>query len=292
MEQTVTQHTDARNAFLDASTPVALSHWDELLDLQVELFFPHELGFLRQFRPWLDAASVLDVGCGNGGFLARLKTFFPDKTYTGIDVSPQFVALASKHRHGSKLDFAVADFFAYNAPYAYDIILMRFVVQHLSDFDAILAQGARLLRRGGGLIVVEPDIAHSVNMPATPIFEDMLHRFEQCCAEHGRIRPKLADVAGLMRKADNWYLAHEGRIVVPSVGPFTGTNVLKTYMRWIDLCESSGIFPFAYDEARREVAAWAARPACFSQIALRVLHLRQPSDDRGVDWQDVDWREA
>lgn len=279
----------AHSAILDASTPAALSHWDELLDLQVDLFFPHELDFLHSFVPWLGAATALDVGCGNGRYLARLRSFFPDKICTGIDVSPQLVDLAIRQHSQPGLSFAAADFFTYEAPCTYDIILMRFIVQHLTDFEAILEQASRLASPGGGLLVVEPDPARSANSPPTPTFERMLRGFESNGARDGRLRARLSDVPALTEAVADWYVAEDRHITVPSIGPFAGTKTLRMYHRWIDVCERSDLFSFPFDEARREVDAWAAQPATFSRIALRLLYLQRgaPSAD-----QDVSWREA
>ena len=47
----------------------------------------------RRFLPWLasTAASVLDVGCGAGGFAEAWRAYRPSISYTGVDVSGPLV---------------------------------------------------------------------------------------------------------------------------------------------------------------------------------------------------------
>jgi hypothetical protein len=56
MNQIVNQHS----AFLDTSSKAALSQWDDLLRLQVDLFFPQERAYLGTFAPWQAARHVLE----------------------------------------------------------------------------------------------------------------------------------------------------------------------------------------------------------------------------------------
>ena len=189
---------------LDTSSTPALRRWDELLGLQVDAFFSHELEFLYTFAPWQRAASVLDAGCGNGCYLARLHRSFPDKRYVGIDLSPSLIERAKARWQGDGIEFAVDDFFALHEPQAFDLIVMRFIVQHLEDFGAILDQAARTLRPGGGLFIIEPDLIHSVNVPETPVFETLFRAFEKQSAENGRLRARLDDLPDLIAEAPGW----------------------------------------------------------------------------------------
>jgi SAM-dependent methyltransferase len=63
------------------------THRNQLSDL-----YPSE----RRFLPWLAASadSVLDVGCGAGGFAQAWRACRPSISYTGVDVSDPLVAAA------------------------------------------------------------------------------------------------------------------------------------------------------------------------------------------------------
>lgn len=76
------------------------THRSRLSDL-----YPSE----RRFLPWLAAAadSVLDVGCGAGGFAEAWRACRPSISYTGVDVSAPLVAAA--RRAHPELEFFQAD---------------------------------------------------------------------------------------------------------------------------------------------------------------------------------------
>jgi SAM-dependent methyltransferase len=54
----------------------------------------------RRFLPWLaaDARSLVDVGCGAGGFSAIWRSYSPALRYTGVDISEGLVE-AARSRH-------------------------------------------------------------------------------------------------------------------------------------------------------------------------------------------------
>lgn len=52
----------------------------------------------------VDGMRVLDVGCGRGGTLYTLKTFFKPRTLTGLDLSSEAIAF-DRHAHGDSRTF-------------------------------------------------------------------------------------------------------------------------------------------------------------------------------------------
>ena len=80
--------------------PYYETHRNRLADL-----YPSE----RRFLPWLaaHAASVLDVGCGAGGFAAVWRALSPSISYTGVDISGSLVEAA--RRAHPEHDFMRAD---------------------------------------------------------------------------------------------------------------------------------------------------------------------------------------
>lgn len=262
------------NAFLDTSTDKAAGQWDNLLSLQVELFLPQELDHLRADPAWQAARSVLDVGCGNGYYIARLHAFFPEKLFVGIDVSNELVALAQDQHAKPGLQFERGDFFAETEKgKEFDVVILRFVLQHLNDFSAILTSSARRLRPGGRLVIIEPSLAECETAPATPLFIGLMQAFERRQAELGRLRADTARIGSLAGQFPQWSVAREAVLSVPRVGPFAGSKTIAAFGHWIDLCERAAGFDYPFAATRAEVAEWGRTPAAFSRIALRVVEL-------------------
>src|SRR5262249_11823891 len=190
---------EANERFLNTAAPRAAADWDSLLAYQVDLAFPQELKFLVSLKAWRDATCVLDAGCGNGYYLSRLHEFFPEKRYFGVDISPELVAIAAR-RH-PEIAVTMSDFIKDAPNCRFDLCVMRFFVQHLKDFGAILQAADRLLAPEGRLLIIESDLAASGHHPDLPALTEMLLTFARVSGEQGAIKPRLlADAGRLVRE--------------------------------------------------------------------------------------------
>ncbi|MFE0632454.1 methyltransferase domain-containing protein [Streptomyces sp. NPDC058864] len=109
-----------------------------------------------RMRGWLPGvpADVLDLGCGTGS-LARLAAEQGHRV-TGVDRSPRMAALARAKLAGTGARVLLGD--AVEPPVAegrFDVVLVRHLLWALPDPAAVLRRWARLLRRGGRLVLVE-----------------------------------------------------------------------------------------------------------------------------------------
>jgi 2-polyprenyl-3-methyl-5-hydroxy-6-metoxy-1,4-benzoquinol methylase len=98
-------------------------------------------------------ARLLDVGCGSGAFLAQMGRMGWD--VTGVDPDPGAVAAA--RRRG----LAVQSGTVYDAAFPdehFDAITMNHVIEHLHDIAGTLRECYRILRPGGVLCVVTPNL--------------------------------------------------------------------------------------------------------------------------------------
>jgi SAM-dependent methyltransferase len=265
---------EANRKFLNTAAPRAAADWDQLLAHQVDLVFPQELEFLLSMPAWETAARVLDAGCGNGYFVSRLQAFFPGKQYFGIDISRALIAAAASRYPA--IGLAAADIVEFRSRERFDLIVMRFVVQHLNDFGAILDAADRLLRPGGRLLIIESDLANSSQLPEVPVFTDMLLAFAQVSAAQGGIKQRLlADPQRLVGETNPAWCGEQQRIVTsPRVGPFGDSALLAIYLLWVDLCERSRMFAFDFDRVRDELQDWASDAATFSKVALRMIVMK------------------
>ena len=101
----------------------------------------------RQFR------ELLDVGCGTGPMIELLLKEFPDGQYTGIDLTPRMIEVA-RAKNLPHAEFLVGD--SENLPFAentFDVVVCTNSFHHYPDPQAFLNGAARVLKKGGRLIL-------------------------------------------------------------------------------------------------------------------------------------------
>jgi SAM-dependent methyltransferase len=120
----------------------------------------HEL-VLDELRRFAPGARVLDLGCGTGALLRRVRDAGYDAH--GIDVSPEMVALAEQ-RLGSSGSVRVQRLQDVEEEDAYDaLVSLSFPFNYcadVSDMRGALARFHRALRPGGLLLL---QVAHAAN---------------------------------------------------------------------------------------------------------------------------------
>lgn len=116
--------------------------------------------FVEAARPYVGVdCTVLDVGCGPGGFLRALAPHC--RRITGVDLTRSFVEECRAMIDRERITNAgVLQASAMALPYAdasFDRVLMVDTIHHLYDVVAGLREVYRVLRPGGTLIVFEPN---------------------------------------------------------------------------------------------------------------------------------------
>jgi len=98
--------------------------------------------------------SLLDAGCGTGGFLRWASARGSFGQTCGVDVSSEAVSLAREAVPGAEISVAPIDDLPFEAR-AFDLIAMNDVLQHVEEADvtASIAELRRVLRLDGALLV-------------------------------------------------------------------------------------------------------------------------------------------
>jgi len=100
----------------------------------------------------LEDKDILDIGCGIGTYVAKLR-LFSDRVW-GVDIDPEKVAQASQKLPG--IQAASAE----NLPFddhSFDVVLLNEVIEHVADDRAALREACRVLRPGGKMVIFAPN---------------------------------------------------------------------------------------------------------------------------------------
>jgi 2-polyprenyl-6-hydroxyphenyl methylase/3-demethylubiquinone-9 3-methyltransferase len=131
----------------------ALAHrfWDPRGEFRpLHLLNPVRAGFVAQ-RAALQAARVLDVGCG-GGLLCEAMAAAGARV-TGIDLAPGMIDVARLHaaERGLEIDYRVCP--AESLRERYDVVTCMEMIEHVPDPARMIGTLAGLVRPGGELFV-------------------------------------------------------------------------------------------------------------------------------------------
>jgi ubiquinone/menaquinone biosynthesis C-methylase UbiE len=135
-------------------------------DLVKCLNFLNELSFFRAYKEgtWRrlnigDDSRILDVACGVGYDVMRMAIEHPAARITGIDVSDGFLEIARSRAKGlSNVSFLKGD--GVDLPVAddaFDAARIDRSLQHMTDPERVLKEMVRATKRGGRIVVAEPD---------------------------------------------------------------------------------------------------------------------------------------
>ena len=97
--------------------------------------------------------DVLDAGCGTGAVIALLSEKYPEKHYTGIDLSPKMIEVASAKKTENAV-FVCGD--CENLPFednSFDAITCSMSFHHYPHPVDFFRSCERVLRPGGRLII-------------------------------------------------------------------------------------------------------------------------------------------
>jgi SAM-dependent methyltransferase len=119
---------------------------------------------LRRFLH-LDSNSgpvIVDCGCGDGKFTARLQKAVRATRTIGIDAVPDNVALLA--RQGIEGMVGDLDRGLPLEDASVDLVVASHVIEHVANTDILVKECFRVLRRGGHFLVATPNLAAFLNI--------------------------------------------------------------------------------------------------------------------------------
>lgn len=111
--------------------------------------FDRYAGYLRYPGP---GARVLDIGCGNGSFLAQMQSL--GWKVCGIDPDPRAVEQAQKAGLDVRAELSPQGLWPAGH---FDAIMMSHVIEHLHDPLQHLGECRKLLKPGGQIMIATPN---------------------------------------------------------------------------------------------------------------------------------------
>src|SRR6266853_510102 len=143
------------------------------LDAQARAIWPQEIPLLGRYA--LPAAPrILDAGCGTGEGASRLAELFPRAHVLGVDIVDHHLELA-RGRYASlapRLTFEHQSIFELKAAdRSFDLTVSRHVLHSIPHADRVIAELARVTRRGGYLHLIPEDygMLHFQRAPLDPL---------------------------------------------------------------------------------------------------------------------------
>lgn len=129
----------------------AAKHYDEKWAFYVEATTRETLRRL----PLAAASRVLDVGCGTGELLRRVRANVPDAVLAGLDPVPEMLDVAREKLSGrDDLRVGYADRLPWNAG-TFDVVVSCNMFHYISEPLTALREMARVLRPTGALVLTD-----------------------------------------------------------------------------------------------------------------------------------------
>jgi SAM-dependent methyltransferase len=165
------------------------------LAVQNDLHVGANVRYLSGRAEWLAARLVLDLGCGPGDLIAHLSRQFSAKSYTGVDVNEDFVAIARDQTRGlDHCRIIHADLYDFAAG-RYDFVILSAVLQHLKYPDRLMKHLPDLLCEGGTVLFLDTTRESFVDAdPPIVAFDDFYNRLEPVQKEHTGSRDCMAEL--------------------------------------------------------------------------------------------------
>jgi 2-polyprenyl-3-methyl-5-hydroxy-6-metoxy-1,4-benzoquinol methylase len=109
-----------------------------------------------------DGMRIVELGCGAGFFTHALARWMPHSTITAIDIDRRMLSAAAECfekddcRSRVQLRLASADA-TQLATDSFDLVISRYLMQHVADPDEISSEAYRILRPGGMHVIIDVD---------------------------------------------------------------------------------------------------------------------------------------
>jgi trans-aconitate methyltransferase len=166
---------------------------------------------------------LLDFGCGIGNLYGHLADFFPQATYTGVDLSKESI-LKARSRFPGDTNFQYYDAPDWETP-KYDLIFASGVFHHIphTDHAVLIEKLSSLLNQSGRLVIWEHN-------PINPLTQKIV---KECIFDQDAILVPSRDIKNHFRRAS----LSKIQIIYTTFFPkfLSVLNFMDPYLGWLPL---------------------------------------------------------
>lgn len=245
--------------------------WNQMQRLQTDFAIPQELSFYFTSPHWHEARTVLDIGSGNGYYLEQIAALFPEKSYTGIDTSPELVGVANREVRKKNITFENSHLFDHAG--TYDFVLMRLLLQHLDDIPAALDRVSQLTRPGGTALIIDANDAVRFFYPQLPQFTAFFAAYAEQELRAGRDRCVADRIENALSESTTWIHGGTLPLLIPSTINRNLDVFTQTYSLFVDLVREVGELTYDFESVKEAWRRWSALPDAYTQVGLNLIRL-------------------
>ncbi len=270
---------DMTNPSRTQSFVQSVDSWDRVLSPQAGFMAQADIEALDRLPGWREAVSVVDMGCGNGDYIAHVKARYPDKECFGMDYSPGLVDIAAKRHAGTGIAFTCEDIVTVEPSRTYDFVLLRLVVQHLDkDLGTFFRNLHRFCNERTRVVIIEPNgtAEEPALEPEMERMRDLWRLHGAFCMLTGKIRALVYTTTDVrLLTGRSWALERheEVRSTFPR-SSWDGLDIEGLINGWVDVIASYNSIRFDYDALRADVAKWVQTDGMELRVDFNLWSVR------------------
>ncbi len=245
--------------------------WRACLELQFQMTKVTELGFLYGSQNFLESESVLEIGFGDDGYvIGHLAPYFP-KHHVNVSL-PTSILLAGKEKTKDVLAL-ISNQLAQNKRKKFDYLILRLVIQHVSQLGLLVKGLSDYLNPGGRLLIIDSYDPYLKWSPMIPNLDRLIQTLAQIQLQSGGER---SGVEKLHRKASLYKFTPEinQAIAVKINNKVDARNFYVLFLLMSEIIGRALQGKINQIKLISEMNNWINHPDVFGQLGMHFLQLK------------------